>query len=167
MSRLERVHLQEMPEYALIRTACLDVISPFLVTLAAESRALLRALSDGLWNKRRENGATQPNARFIVLDPNGEYSRAFGSQDTRVKAQIFKVDPGTGELPLHVPIWFWNSAEWCSFAQASMKTQRPLLIQSLRNVRDGEIEPSANQSNEILTLSQNNCSNSPNREKFW
>ena len=97
----------------------------------------------------QENSAIQPNARFIVLDPNGEYSRAFGGQDTAVKAQIFKVDPGKGEFPLHVPIWFWNSAEWCSFTQASVKTQKPLLIQALRNVRDGETEPSVNQSNEI------------------
>ncbi|MHC1688667.1 MAG: ATP-binding protein [Methanothrix sp.] len=97
----------------------------------------------------RANSVIQPNARFIVLDPNGEYSRAFGSQDTIVKARIFKVDPGKGEFPLHVPIWFWNSAEWCSFTQASMKTQKPLLIQALRNVRDGETESSANQSTEI------------------
>ena len=98
---------------------------------------------------REKNNENQPNARFIVLDPNGEYSRAFGSEDTTVKAQIFKVDPGKGEFPLHVPIWFWNSAEWCSFTQASVKTQKPLLIQALQNVRDGETEPSANQSNEI------------------
>ena len=96
-----------------------------------------------------ENSAIKPNARFIVLDPNGEYSRAFSSQDPKLKAQIFKVDPGMGEFSLRVPIWFWNSAEWCSFTQASMKTQRPLLIQALRNVRDGEIEPSANQSNDV------------------
>lgn len=98
---------------------------------------------------RGKNNANQPNARFIILDPNGEYSRAFGSEDPSVKAQIFKVDPGMGELPLHVPIWFWNSAEWCSFTQASIKTQKPLLIQALRNVRDGETEPSANQSSEV------------------
>ena len=98
---------------------------------------------------REKNNENQPNARFIVLDPNGEYSRAFGNEDTTVKAQIFKVDPGKGECPLHVPIWFWNSAEWCSFTQASMKTQKPLLIQALGIVRDGETEPSTNQSNEI------------------
>ncbi|OPY53297.1 MAG: AAA-like domain protein [Methanosaeta sp. PtaU1.Bin060] len=97
----------------------------------------------------QSNSENQPNARFIVLDPNGEYSRAFSLDDPIVKAKIFKVDPGKGEHPLHVPLWFWNSAEWCSFAQASVKTQKPLLIQALRNVRDGETEPSANQSVEI------------------
>ena len=44
-SRLELARLPEMPKYASIRTACLDVISPFLVIQAAESRALSLALS--------------------------------------------------------------------------------------------------------------------------
>jgi DNA helicase HerA-like ATPase len=99
--------------------------------------------------EQAQANAAIPNARFIILDPNGEYSRAFSSHDPTVKAQIFKVNPGAGESQLNVPLWFWNSAEWCSFTQASVKTQKPLLIQALRNVRDGKTEPSANQSNEI------------------
>lgn len=97
----------------------------------------------------RSNSERQSNARFIILDPNGEYSRAFNSEDHNVKAKIYKIDPRKGEFPLHVPLWFWNSAEWCSFTQASTKTQKPLLIQALNNVRGGETEPSANQSSEI------------------
>jgi len=85
--------------------------------------------------KRRDN--SNPNARFIVLDPNGEYTRAFGSEDKNIKARIFKVTPGDGGMALKVPLWFWNSAEWTSFTQASAKTQRPTLIQALRSVRDG------------------------------
>lgn len=79
-----------------------------------------------------------PNARFIILDPNGEYSRAFGS-DSAIKARLFKVNPGTGELALKVPLWFWNSAEWCSFTQASARTQRPLLRRALREVKAGRV----------------------------
>ena len=81
------------------------------------------------------------NARFIILDPNGEYSRAFDSQGV-ARARIFKVDPGKDDLRLKVPLWFWNSAEWCSFTQASPKTQRPTLIQALRLCRDSDVEPS-------------------------
>jgi len=83
-----------------------------------------------------QNGKS-PNARFIVLDPNGEYSRAFGSDADALKPRIFKVDPGSGENHLRVPVWFWNSAEWCSFTQASGKTQRPVLKRALREVRAG------------------------------
>lgn len=78
-----------------------------------------------------------PNARFIVLDPNGEYSRAFSKDDDKIKARIFKINPANGESPLKVPLWFWNSAEWCSFSQASAKTQRPLLKRALREIKAG------------------------------
>ncbi len=90
-----------------------------------------------------------PNARFIVLDPNGEYSRAFKDSSSFLKARIFKVAPGVGEFLLHVPLWFWNSAEWCCFTQATVKTQKPTLVQALRAVRDGYTEPAENKSHEI------------------
>ena len=77
-----------------------------------------------------------PHARFIILDPNGEYSRAF-REDPAIKARIFKVNPSCGDLALTVPLWFWNSAEWCSFTQASVRTQRPLLRRALREVKAG------------------------------
>lgn len=82
--------------------------------------------------------AGRPNARFIVLDPNGEYSRAFSGDDA-VNARIFKVNPSQGETALKVPLWFWNSAEWCSFTQASARMQRPLLRRALREVKAGRI----------------------------
>ena len=89
-----------------------------------------------------------PNARFIVLDPNGEYSRAFGD-DEAIKPRIFKVDPTKGETALKVPLWLWNSAEWCSFTQASARTQRPTLIHALRIVRDGQTEQIPDPSHEM------------------
>ncbi len=71
----------------------------------------------------------QPNARFIVLDPNGEYAKVFGGN-----GRVFQV--GHEENPLEVPLWFWNSAEWCSFTQASAKAQVPLLKRALRSMRN-------------------------------
>ena len=82
----------------------------------------------------------KPSARFIVLDPNGEYSRAFGNEE-HIGAKVFSVNPLAGQFPLKVPLWFWNSAEWCSFTQASARTQRPTLMQALRVVREGEMAP--------------------------
>lgn len=94
--------------------------------------------------KQARDDDNEPNARFIVLDPNGEYAKTFEDLTT---AKIFKVNASTSNSvrssiedtsePLEIPLWFWNSAEWCAFTQASAKTQRPTLIQSLRNVRDG------------------------------
>ncbi|WP_377111906.1 ATP-binding protein [Pseudoalteromonas sp. M58] len=81
----------------------------------------------------------KPNARFVVLDPNGEYSRALGP-DTKFKGRVFKVEANAGENQLQVPSWFWNSAEWASFTQASPKAQLPLLKRSLRAMRNEEFE---------------------------
>jgi hypothetical protein len=81
-----------------------------------------------------DQAGTRPNARFIILDPNGEYGRVFRREDFRHKARIFRVnDP---DKPVQVPLWFWNSAEWGSFAQASPKTQKPLLNEALRAMRN-------------------------------
>lgn len=91
-----------------------------------------------------------PNARFIVLDPNGEYERAFGDKEGPLKPRIFKVGESIeGAKHLKVPLWFWNSAEWASFTKASPGAQRPALLYALRMVRDGKIEPILNPSNEM------------------
>lgn len=96
-----------------------------------------------------ETCSGQPNARFIVLDPNGEYARAFSDDDPVMKARIFKVNAHDGELPLKVPLWFWNSSEWSSFVQASSKTQRPTLVHALRLAREGAVAPVEDASHEM------------------
>lgn len=74
------------------------------------------------------------NARFIVLDPNGEYSNAF----TDLDARIFKVPPvEANQSPLQVPGWMWNSEEWCACSSAAPGAQRPVLLQALRELRCG------------------------------
>jgi hypothetical protein len=74
-----------------------------------------------------------PNMRFVVLDPNGEYARAFADLPDRVR--IFK--PGDEHNPLTLPAWMWNSHEWGAVTQAQPGAQRPLLMQALRNLRAG------------------------------
>lgn len=87
-----------------------------------------------------QKSSERPNARFIILDPNGEYSRAFDDEGT-VSARVFKVDPDDDKArQLGVPLWFWNSAEWTSFTQASTGAQRPLLRRALREVKAGRVE---------------------------
>lgn len=85
---------------------------------------------------KKLTGDKNPNARFIVLDPNGEYSKAFNNH----KARVFKVEPNeeAEELLLNVPAWLWNSSEWSAFTQASGRAQKPLLRRALREVRGGQ-----------------------------
>ena len=86
-----------------------------------------------------------PNARFIILDPNGEYTNTFDKQSG--KEQIFKVRKFEVAIngnksrfsQLRVPAWMWNSYEWSSITQASGRTQRPLLRRALRELRSGNI----------------------------
>jgi hypothetical protein len=79
------------------------------------------------------------NSRFIILDPNGEYSQAFTDMQN---VNVFAVEPNSDKniQQLQVPLWFWNSSEWCAFTQASSRAQRPTLVQALRTVRDGGLD---------------------------
>jgi hypothetical protein len=80
-----------------------------------------------------------PNARFIVLDPNGEYARAFA--DSGDKLRLFRVPPViAGERPLDVPAWLWSGHEWSAVAHAQPGAQRPLLMQGLRELKAGQTE---------------------------
>lgn len=80
-----------------------------------------------------------PNARFIVLDPNGEYAKAFA--DLGDKVRLFRVPPlAAGEEPLDVPAWLWSGHEWTAVAHAQPGAQRPLLMQGLRELKSGQIE---------------------------
>lgn len=98
--------------------------------------------------RKARNGA-DPNARFIVLDPNGEYANTFKDMG---KVRVFAVDPPENSEDieqLQIPLWFWNSAEWSAFTQASAKTQRPTLVQALRSVRDGSLGTAVSPSHEM------------------
>lgn len=79
------------------------------------------------------------NSRFIVLDPNGEYGNCFNDLSTVRRFEvILNADSlDDNQFQLKVPSWMWNSYEWSSIGQASGKTQRPLLRQTLREVRRG------------------------------
>lgn len=95
---------------------------------------------------RKARSGADPNARFIVLDPNGEYSNTFRDMS---KVRVFAVEPSADVEQLQIPLWFWNSAEWAAFTQASAKTQRPTLIQALRSVRDGVYGATATPSHDM------------------
>ncbi|MCZ4129879.1 ATP-binding protein [Stutzerimonas balearica] len=95
---------------------------------------------------RKARCGADPNARFIVLDPNGEYANTFRDMS---KVRVYAVEPSEGVEQLQVPLWFWNSAEWSAFTQASAKAQRPTLVQALRSVRDGVFTAAVTPSHEM------------------
>lgn len=97
----------------------------------------------------KQERCSTPNARFIVLDPNGEYANTFCDMS---EVRVCAVEPIQNIKQLQVPLWFWNSAEWSSFTQASSKTQRPLLKQALRDVRAGRTISNDSSENKMLSL---------------
>jgi len=90
------------------------------------------------WSLEATKMNEKANARFIILDPNGEYSKAFGN-----KANVLKV--GDEKNNLDVPLWLWNSEEWRAFTQAKSGAQLPLLKRALRAMRNEEFEHSEDQ----------------------
>lgn len=82
------------------------------------------------------DGKEAVNSRFIVLDPNGEYSKAFADKSN---ANIYTINVEGSEKQLEVPLWFWNTDEWCGFTKASPKTHRTTIIHALKSVRSGEV----------------------------
>lgn len=82
---------------------------------------------------------SQLNSRFIILDPNGEYFNSFNDLGSKkVRKFTVKLDETESEFEqLKIPAWMWNSQEWISFSQAAPGAQRPLLLQSLLNLRRG------------------------------
>ena len=96
---------------------------------------IIRWSLEAIVNRTSSNGKTRsPNARFIVLDPNGEYAEAFKDMTTFVKRYTVG---GEGDArPLVVPGWLWNGQEWSAFTSASYGTQRPALLTALRILRN-------------------------------
>jgi DNA helicase HerA-like ATPase len=82
---------------------------------------------------------SQLNSRFIILDPNGEYFDTFNDLGSKkVRKFTVKLDDTESEFEqLKIPAWMWNSQEWISFSQAAPGAQRPLLLQSLVDLKRG------------------------------
>lgn len=101
---------------------------------------LIRWSLEAAKSERDDPGGKAPvNARFIVLDPNGEYARSFS--DLGGATRLFRVPPvADGERPLTVPAWMWNGHEWGAVAHAQPGAQRPLLLQGIRELKSGQAE---------------------------
>lgn len=87
---------------------------------------------------QRQHKDGKPNGRFIILDPNGEYARAFEDFEPRV----YQVDGNNvSTSALKVPAWLWNGEEWSAFTGAAPGVQRPILLESIRRLRTGNGQP--------------------------
>lgn len=83
------------------------------------------------------NGLESINARFIILDPNGEYTSCFKKLGNGCR--VFQIPPvtSTAATGFTLPAWMWNSSEWAAISQAAPKAQKPILQTALRDLRSG------------------------------
>lgn len=91
--------------------------------------------------RKQNNGQIKDrglNARFIILDPNGEYTYSFDDLGNVRKYEV-KLNNEGSTRQLKVPAWMWNSWEWSSISQASARTQRPILRRALREIKNAEV----------------------------
>ncbi len=99
-----------------------------------------------------------PNARFIILDPNGEYKNAFNDMDVDIKYSCINFNKseqvGLKRKQLRVPGWMWTSQEWAGVLQASGKTQKPILREALRDLKASydEVAATINVQNLEMTI---------------
>lgn len=84
--------------------------------------------------KKKLQADQTPNARFIILDPNGEYAEAF--RDGSIPVRRYAVGGQDGVRPLTVPGWLWTGQEWTAFTAAQGGAQRPTLLTALRSLRN-------------------------------
>lgn len=107
--------------------------------------------------KKEKQNNSPVNTRFIILDPNGEYLHAFSGLD---RVRLFAVEAIeankeqgiVGVDQLRIPLWFWNSAEWSAFTQASAKTQRPILRRALRDIRLGASVMNTSEEAQLISI---------------
>ena len=94
----------------------------------------------------KDKSNNKVNANFIILDVNGEYSKAF-KEEGKVLAAYVDGKPTNNKNnikieQLKVPMWLWNDEEWVSFSQASPGVQAPALLRALENI-SGKIKKEA------------------------
>lgn len=98
----------------------------------------------------------EPNARFIILDPNGEYRKAFEGLSKKLNIYTASFPNGqNSEDQLKVPLWLWNTEEWSTFTLATARAQKPLIRQTLRSLRNGYAKVESGPHNRIRVFLRN------------
>lgn len=97
------------------------------------------------------------NARFIILDPNGEYREAFKSMGRGVRVVApGAANPSEGNVPevhpLVLPAWLWTAAEWSAILSAAPGIQQPLLVDAIRSLRAASGGPPQKIANAVEVL---------------
>lgn len=89
-------------------------------------------------------GGKASQAKFIILDINGEYRKAFGSVSSpekteRTSKELNRVYVSGG--PFFLPLWTFNLTELVAFFEASQASQVPVLERVITSLREEAVDP--------------------------
>lgn len=72
-------------------------------------------------------------AKFVIIDSNGEYNRAFlklNELNSNIKHSLLSADE-VGEKKFEIPVWALSADDWATLLHASEKTQLPVLKRAI------------------------------------
>ena len=104
-------------------------------TGSGKSCSVARIIQEALADYGGDGRASQ--AKFIVLDINGEYSNAFGSPTPANKELNAAYLNGQ---KFHLPLWAFNLTELTAFFEASQASQVPVLERVVTEIRENTID---------------------------
>lgn len=73
-------------------------------------------------------------AKFIIIDSNGEYNKAFkdiSQINEQIKEVSFIVDSEAADNKLEIPVWALSADDWAILLHASEKTQLPVIKRAI------------------------------------
>jgi hypothetical protein len=90
------------------------------------------------------DGKKAKQAKFIILDINGEYLAAFGDepaakQTTKLSRELNRAY--ISDRPFRLPLWTFNLSELVAFFEASQASQVPVLERVITSLREETIDP--------------------------
>ena len=72
-------------------------------------------------------------AKFVIIDSNGEYNKAFSKLNvvnSQIKHSLMNTDEGS-ENRFEIPVWALSADDWATLLHASEKTQMPVLKRAI------------------------------------
>lgn len=73
-------------------------------------------------------------AKFVIIDSNGEYNKAFlklNETNTQISHSLMIADDSVNEKKFEIPVWALSADDWAILLHASEKTQIPVLKRAI------------------------------------
>ena len=93
----------------------------------------LNTIARILQNIFEKQNYSAKGAKFVIIDSNGEYNKAFSKLNelnSNIKHSLLSTDE-VGEKKFEIPVWALSADDWATLLHASEKTQIPVLKRAI------------------------------------